>query len=76
MTLEIAGAMFPIFSVFQVSSYGGKDTKQSLSRGRVNIGPTTDGDVMDTELWLRVASMGWGETCAITTEKKPSKMNQ
>ena len=40
MTLEIAGAMFPIFSVFQVSSYGGKDTKQSLSRGGVNIGPT------------------------------------
>ena len=42
--------MFPIFGVFQVSSYGGEDTKQSLSRGGVNIGPTTDGDVMDTEL--------------------------
>ena len=50
MTLEIAGALFPIFGVFQVSSYGGKDTKQSLSRGGLNIGPTTDGDVMDTEL--------------------------
>ena len=49
MTLEIAGAMFPIFGVFQVSSYGGKDTKQSLSRGGVNISPKTDGEVMDTE---------------------------
>ena len=50
MTLGIAEAIFPSFGVFQVSSYGGKDTKQSLSRGGVNIGPTTDGDVMDTEL--------------------------